>query len=70
MENQQIKLMLGILKIKETYQSLKALDFSNDVLNDFQNIVDDLMGLVENKEIKDYLLKEIKYDAEIDKYSI
>jgi hypothetical protein len=70
MENQQIKLMLGILKVKETYQSLKALDFSNDVLNDFQDIVDDLMGLVENKEIKDYLLKEIKYDAEIDKYFI
>jgi len=70
MENQQIKLMLGILKVKETYKELKHLDFSNDVLNDFQNIVDDLMGLVENKEIKDYLLKEIQYDAEIDKYYV
>lgn len=53
---QQIKLMLGIWKLKETYIELKKLDFSNDILKDIENDIDDLMGLVENKEIKDYLL--------------
>ena len=53
---QQTKLMLGIWKLKETYIELKKLDFSNDILKDIENDIDDLMGLVENKEIKDYLL--------------
>lgn len=68
---QQTKLMLGIWKLKETYIELKKLDFSNDILQDIENSVDDLMGLVEEKEIRDFLLSnDIVYNADLDKYSI
>lgn len=68
---QQKKLMLGIWELKETYIKLKKLDFSNDILQDIENSVDDLMGLVEEKEIKDFLLSnDIVYNADLDKYSI
>lgn len=68
---QQKKLMLGIWKLKETYIELKKLDFSNDILQDIENSVDDLMGLVEEKEIRDFLLSnDIVYNADLDKYSI
>lgn len=68
---QQIKLMLGIWELKETYIKLKTLDFSNDTLQDIGNSIDDLMGLVENKEIKDFLLSnDISYNADLDKYYV
>lgn len=68
---QQIKLMLGIWELKETYIKLKKLDFSNDILQDIENSVDDLMGLVEEKETRDFLLSnDIVYNADLDKYSI
>jgi len=68
---QQTKLMLGIWKLKETYIELKKLDFSNDILQDIENSVDDLMGLVEKGEIRDFLLSnDIVYNADLDKYSI
>ena len=68
---QQIKLMLGIWELKETYIKLKKLDFSNDILQDIKNSVDDLMGLVEKGEIRDFLLSnDIVYNADLDKYSI
>ena len=68
---QQKKLMLGIWELKETYIKLKKLGFSNDILQDIENSVDDLMGLVEEKEIKDFLLSnDIVYNADLDKYSI
>ena len=68
---QQKKLMLGIWKLKETYIELKKLDFSNDILQDIENSVDDLMGLVEEKEIRDFLLSnDIVYNADLDRYSI
>lgn len=53
---QQIKLMSGISKLCETYRTLRKLNFSIDVLDDITNLVDDLMGLVEKNEIRDYLL--------------
>lgn len=68
---QQKKLMLGIWELKETYIKLKKLDFSNDILQDIENSVDDLMGLVEEKETRDFLLSnDIVYNADLDKYSI
>lgn len=68
---QQKKLMLGIWKLKETYIELKKLDFSNDILQDIENSVDDLMGLVEKGEIRDFLLSnDIVYNADLDRYSI
>lgn len=68
---QQTKLMLGIWKLKETYIELEKLDFSNDILQDIQGMVDELMGLVEDKNNKDFLLKNgIVYHNLIDKYSI
>ncbi len=68
---QQTKLMLGIWKLKETYIELKKLDFSNDILQDIENSVDDLMGLVEKGEIRDFLLSnDIVYNADLDRYSI
>lgn len=68
---QQTKLMLGIWELKETYIELKKLDFSNDILQDIENSVDDLMGLVEKGEIRDFLLSnDIVYNADLDRYSI
>ena len=68
---QQTKLMLGIWELKETYIELKKLDFSNDILQDIENSVDDLMGLVEKGEIRDFLLSNgIVYNADLDRYSI
>lgn len=68
---QQIALMSGILKLNETYRELKRLNFSNCVLNEIEVIVDDLMGLIENKEIEDYLLSiEVDYNKDKETYSI
>lgn len=68
---QQTKLMLGIWKLKETYIELKKLDFSNDILKDIENDIDDLMGLVEKGEIRDFLLSnDISYNADLDKYYV
>lgn len=68
---QQTKLMLGIWELKEAYIKLKKLDFSNDILQDIENSVDDLMGLVEKGEIRDFLLSnDIVYNADLDRYSI
>lgn len=68
---QQIKLMLGIWELKETYIKLKTLDFSNDILQDINNSIDDLMGLVEKGEIRSFLLSnDISYNADLDKYYV
>ena len=68
---QQIKLMLGIWELKETYIKLKTLDFSNDILQDINNSIDDLMGLVEKEEIRGFLLSnDISYNADLDKYYV
>lgn len=50
MENQQEKLTLGILKLQETYKTLKELNFSDCVLNEINNIIDDLKGLIEEEK--------------------
>lgn len=55
MTKQQIDLLLGILKLQETYKTLKELNFSDCVLNEINDIVDDLKRLVENKEIEEML---------------
>jgi len=61
MTQQQIKLMLGILKIKETYSTLKELDFSDCVLNQLYDIIDDLEGLIEDNNISEIVKETNNY---------
>lgn len=67
---QQLKLMLGINELKNTYKQLKNLDFSENILNELGDMIDDLMGLVEIREIKAGLLRDIGYNYETKKYYI
>lgn len=67
---EELKLMLGIVELTNTYKKLKDLNFSGCVLTDVEDMIDDLMGLVENKEIKNFLLKDIDYDYEKDKFYV
>lgn len=55
MTKQQINLLLGILKLQETHKTLKELNFSGCILNEINDIIDDLKGLVENEEIETIL---------------
>lgn len=44
---QPLKLYLGILKLKETYTTLEELNFSDDILNELNEIIEDLQDLRE-----------------------
>lgn len=61
-ENQQEKLVLGILKLMETHRTLKELNFSDCVLNEIKGILDDLKGLVEDENMEKIIKESEKYD--------
>ena len=61
-ENQQEKLVLGILKLMETHRTLKELNFSDCVLNEIKGILDDLKGLVEDENMEKIVKESEKYD--------
>lgn len=46
--DQQIKLRMGIVELKKCYIALKELEFSNDVLDDIADMLDDLESLKES----------------------
>ncbi len=48
MTEQQIKLRMGIVELKKCYKALEELEFSNDVLDDITDIIDDLESLKES----------------------
>lgn len=66
------KMLYGITTLVETYETMKKLDFSNDILKDIENMVDELMFLVNDKSTRDFLVSHlgIKYDTEKTRYFI
>lgn len=70
MELKDERLKLGIAKLVETYKVMKKLDFSNVILDDISEMIDDLMGLVEDKDKNILLDIGIKYNTETKKYYV
>lgn len=47
--SQQIKLLLGIVELQKCYSALEELDFSDDLLNELYEIIEDLKQLKESE---------------------